>query len=95
MAMLLGLSLIVAAAVHTMWLMRKRSAKFPAIGTRWSYGTYMKRYVAEVLHHHPLTNEITVSRTEDGNPRSPRVLMRMDPAKLMSTALPYKEKRSP
>ncbi len=53
----------------------------------------MKRYVAEVVDHHPLTNEVTVVRTEEDNPFSGRTYLRVDPAKFMSMVTPYKEKR--
>ncbi len=91
--MLLGLSLLIAATVHIAWFMRQRSSRFPAIGTKWGYGTYMKRYVAEVVEHHPLTNEITISRTEEDNPFSTKSRLRVDPEKFMATVTPYKEKR--
>jgi hypothetical protein len=75
--------------------LRKRSSRFPAVGTRWSYGTYLKRYIAEVVEHHPFANEITVLRVEDGNPLSKSTRLRVDPEKFMAMVTPYKEKRIP
>jgi len=91
--MLFGLSLLIAATVHIAWFMRQRSSRFPAIGTKWGYGTYMKRYVAEVVEHHLLTNEITIVRTEEGNPHSTKSYMRVDPTKFIASVTPYREKR--
>ena len=93
MATLFDLSLIIAVTVHIAWFLRQRSSKFPAIGTKWGYGTYMKRYVAEVVEHHPFTNEITVIRTEEGNTFSVRMLVRIDSEKFMASVVPYREKR--
>jgi len=91
--LLLSSVLIVAIVTHVSWFLRRRASRFPAIGTKWGYGTYMKRYVAEVVDHHPLTNEVTVVRTEEDNPFSGRTYLRVDPAKFMSMVTPYKEKR--
>jgi len=84
---------VVSAVIHLAWIMRRRTLRYPAIGTKWGYSTYMKRYVAEVVSHHPLNNEITVIRYEDGNPLASRTYMRVDPEKFMSSVTPYKEKR--
>jgi len=94
MAMLFGLSLLIAATVHVAWFLRQRSSRFPAIGTKWAYATYMKKYVSEVMEHHPLTNEITVIRVEEGNPLSAKTRLRVNSEKFMATVSPYKEKRS-
>jgi uncharacterized protein YqiB (DUF1249 family) len=93
MATLFGLSIIIAVTAHIAWFARQRSAKFPAIGTKWTYGTYMKRYVAEVIEHHPFTNEITVIRTEEGSTLSVRMHVRIDSEKFMASVVPYREKR--
>lgn len=53
----------------------------------------MKRYVAEVVEHHPFTNEITIVRTEEGNPFSTKTHMRVDPDKFVASVIPYREKR--
>jgi FtsZ-interacting cell division protein ZipA len=83
---------IITIIVHALWFTKRRSMSFPPIGSRWCYSTYMQRYVAEVVEHHPFTGEITILRTRDGEPRSLGSSMRVNAEQFISAVTPYRAK---
>ena len=91
--MMLTALVIVAIIVHVKWFIKKRSSKFPAIGTKWCYSTYMQRYVAEVIKHHPLTGELTILRVREGELRSNGSELRVNSTQFISSVTPYREKK--
>jgi hypothetical protein len=81
---------IVTVITHALWFAKRRSVNFPPIGSRWCYSTYMQRYVAEVIEHHPFSSEITILRTRDGEPRSLGTRLRVNSEQFMSAVTTYK-----